>query len=222
MTGAPTRSASASASVHPALGAGEFGSRGRSSRATSAATASTTTAMARSTRATCGDVACTTDQPGVCSAGLTLCEEGGIACVPRFEAGEEVCDGLDNDCDGAVDESDTARARSRATATAARTARWGSGSARAACSAAPTATGSASGEVRPRQRSRDGLDNDCDGLIDEGNPEGGFACSTGLPGVCGNGVTLCHDGELICDGASEPGGGRGVRWLRQRLRRADR
>jgi hypothetical protein len=45
----------------------------------------------------------------------------------------------------------------------------------------------------------DGLDNDCDGETDEGNPEGEQACDTGLLGVCADGVTACASATLVCE-----------------------
>ncbi len=44
----------------------------------------------------------------------------------------------------------------------------------------------------------DGVDNNCDGQIDEGNPNGGAACNTHAPGVCAQGVTSCQNGTLTC------------------------
>jgi hypothetical protein len=44
----------------------------------------------------------------------------------------------------------------------------------------------------------DGLDNDCDGVVDDGNPGGGGACDTGLPGVCAAGTMMCVEGALQC------------------------
>ena len=44
----------------------------------------------------------------------------------------------------------------------------------------------------------DGLDNDCDGQIDDGNPGGGAACLTGIPGICMNGLTACSGGAILC------------------------
>ena len=90
-----------------------------------------------------------------------LCEEGGIACVLRFEAGEEVCDGLDNDCDGAV-MSDTGEGTLSRDCYGGADGTLGVGVYGRRASAAPTATGSASERCAPRQRF-DGLDNDCDG-----------------------------------------------------------
>lgn len=44
----------------------------------------------------------------------------------------------------------------------------------------------------------DNVDNDCDGSVDEGNPEGGGACDTGLQGVCAAGTQVCTLGSLVC------------------------
>ena len=40
----------------------------------------------------------------------------------------------------------------------------------------------------------DGLDDNCNGIVDEGNPGGGAACSTGKSGVCGAGTLVCTNG----------------------------
>ncbi len=45
----------------------------------------------------------------------------------------------------------------------------------------------------------DGLDNNCDGSIDEGDPGGGSFCWTGLPGVCSDGTTACEGGTIVCE-----------------------
>ncbi|MBK6512522.1 MAG: putative metal-binding motif-containing protein [Polyangiaceae bacterium] len=37
----------------------------------------------------------------------------------------------------------------------------------------------------------DGLDNNCDGTPDDGDPGAGLTCSTGLLGVCAAGTTAC-------------------------------
>ncbi len=44
----------------------------------------------------------------------------------------------------------------------------------------------------------DGLDNDCDGSVDEGDPEGSGPCDTGLQGVCAEGTLHCQGGSLVC------------------------
>jgi hypothetical protein len=49
--------------------------------------------------------ACDTGLPGVCSEGKTSCFEFALTCSPNMAGKPEVCDGLDNNCDGTVDEN---------------------------------------------------------------------------------------------------------------------
>lgn len=44
----------------------------------------------------------------------------------------------------------------------------------------------------------DGVDNDCDGTIDEDVPGTGIPCDTGLPGECQDGATTCTGGVFSC------------------------
>jgi hypothetical protein len=45
----------------------------------------------------------------------------------------------------------------------------------------------------------DGMDDDCDGAVDEGAPAGGAACTIpGLLGVCAEGETSCASGPMTC------------------------
>jgi hypothetical protein len=54
-----------------------------------------------------GGVPCDTGLLGVCSVGLTECLPGGeLACRPQIPASSEVCDNLDNDCNGLVDDGE--------------------------------------------------------------------------------------------------------------------
>ena len=46
---------------------------------------------------------CDTGKKGVCASGVTQCDAGMLHCVPLAAGEPERCDGLDNDCDGVVD-----------------------------------------------------------------------------------------------------------------------
>jgi hypothetical protein len=46
---------------------------------------------------------CTTNKDGVCEAGTNKCIKGQVRCVQDVQPGAEICNGLDDDCDGDVD-----------------------------------------------------------------------------------------------------------------------
>jgi hypothetical protein len=58
--------------------------------------------------------------------------------------------------------------------------------------------------VQPSSEICDGKDNNCDGQIDEGNPNGGVACNTGKLGVCAAGTTACTNGIVVCNQNVQP------------------
>jgi Putative metal-binding motif/Stigma-specific protein, Stig1 len=47
---------------------------------------------------------CSTGLPGVCADGSRTCLQGALTCAPLTKATAELCDGLDNDCNGQIDE----------------------------------------------------------------------------------------------------------------------
>jgi hypothetical protein len=54
-----------------------------------------------------GGEACETGKKGVCGPGVTVCAGGSVGCTSLAEPSAEVCNGLDDDCDGAVDDAAT-------------------------------------------------------------------------------------------------------------------
>jgi Notch-like protein len=143
-----------------------------------------------------GNVACTTGQSGICSAGTTQCSGGSIVCNANNTATSETCDGLDNDCDGTVDDGNPGGGQGCSTGQT------------GVCAAGTTQCSGGSiicnANSSPSPELCDGLDNDCDGGTDEGDPGGNLACSTGVPGVCASGLTQCSGGGIVCNQTTFP------------------
>jgi len=105
-----------------------------------------------------------------------------------IEPGYEYCDGKDNDCDGQTDEGcwpcESGTFQPCGTDTGVCT------QGTQTCTAG--AWGDCSGQG-PSQELPDGLDNDCDGVTDEGMP-----CQAGAQRPCQDAVGLCQPGQQTC------------------------
>jgi putative metal-binding protein len=137
-----------------------------------------------------GGAPCSTGQQGVCAAGTEHCQGGQVQCQPNTPPSMELCNGLDDDCDGMSDDGNPGGGALCNTGLLGTCAVGTFSCQGGMLICAPTTP------AQPEQC--DGLDNDCDGATDEGNPGGGASCNTGQPGVCAAGTTSCQGGALVC------------------------
>ncbi len=143
-----------------------------------------------------GGLLCNTGLQGACSTGTTACTAGAIACNQNTQPIAETCDGVDNDCNGAVDNGNPGGGVSCTTGKL------------GIC--APGTTACTVGAIACDQNTQasaetcDGLDNDCNGVVDNGNPGGGAACGTGKLGICAAGTTACTAGAVACNQNAQP------------------
>ena len=138
---------------------------------------------------------------GICEATTPACADGEpIECIPGDPNPDgETCDGTDDDCDGEIDEGcDCVDGDTQAC--------YSSNPERVDVGLCQEGTqtcedgqwGDCVDEVTPVAEICDGQDNNCDGVDDDGDPEGGGVCDTGMSGVCSEGTEACIDGMLSC------------------------
>jgi hypothetical protein len=122
-------------------------------------------------------------EEGLCMAGIQRCIDGAYAeCEGQILPAVELCDGLDNDCNGSVDDEIATQACGDNTGACRAGSRSCVGGSMSACM----------GQVGPTAETCDGVDNDCNGSVDNGV----------APRSCGTNVGACRTGTRRCVGGA--------------------
>jgi len=147
---------------------------------------------------------------GRCDPGVLTCVMGGPQCVGAVGPFPETCNTLDDNCNGAVDETDPMLGNVCTTTPGGQTVTTEAGECRFGVLACQPSGLSCIGAVGPVSERCNALDDDCDTRTDEAFPTLGMACDNGQPGVCHqNGVFVCAagGGGVTC---TAPAGAPGV------------
>ena len=155
------------------------------------------------------DADCATDTDGDGYVGSDDCDNNDASISPEAI---EYCDGIDNNCDGVIDEGNPLQRTADETP---QSERCGAFPDVGLCEFGFNVCSETAGNsiflcaytVAPTDEACDGEDNDCDGQTDEDNPDAGSECTVdGELGACAVGIEVCEedgDGTLLCVGPED-------------------
>jgi len=149
------------------------------------------------------------DLPGVCSYGQQFCTfDGWGECVGAAGPENEICDGIDNDCNGRIDDSYPEK---HELCGFEEDINYSEGICKPGVYECVEGSILCRGHVGPEREVCDGVDNNCDGQIDEHiSNQTAVVCYDGPPGtmrvgICRAGISYCTDAEMShCEGQVLP------------------
>jgi Notch-like protein len=137
---------------------------------------------------------CGATDVGECRFGTVQCLLGQLVCLGAVGPSSELCNGLDDDCDGAVDDTTVGEGDPCGIDT---------GLCEFGAKVCVGGVFVCTGGTGPSLEKCNLEDDDCDGFVDDFPIEAGGACGSNV-GTCTAGTNQCVDGMIVCDGGTGP------------------
>jgi hypothetical protein len=139
---------------------------------------------------------CGTSATLPCKLGKTQCVNGVATCVGKVDPAVELCNGIDDNCNGTVDDgtTDTGGTCGLSNSAPCTFGQWQCKNATKVCV----------GAINPAPETCNGVDDDCNGQIDDNAPDAQGSCGLSSVGACKLGNRACIGGVVQCLGNVDP------------------